>query len=175
MNQESLQEKSVELIIDKIQKLLALASNNPSQQEAVNATKKAHELMARYNLTQIDVKIEKTDLGEAKCRVGTSKSWKYQLANVVAANFCTKAFFIGSHTIVFYGRTHDIKVSQDVFMFLFNTCEKLAKTEYRKRRGECGVYYWYTRGFIHGVDTGLAEQEREVDPDTGELIPLDLK
>ena len=160
MNEESLREKYVELIISKIQKLLAQASNNPSRQEAVNAAKKAQELMARYNLTQIDVKIDKADLEEVNCHVGTSKSWKYQLANVVAANFCTKAFFIGSRTIVFYGRRHDIKISKDVFMFLFDTCEKLARMEWRKRRGEIGVYYWYTRGFIYGVENGLAEQCR---------------
>lgn len=154
------QEKLSDVVIEKIQKLLALARNNPSQQEAINAAKKAHELMAKYNLTQVDVKLEKEDLKEALCCVGTGKSWKYDLANVVATNFCTKAYFIGSHTIVFYGRSHDIQMAQDVYIFLFRTCEKLAQREYRKRKGEKRIYYWYTRGFINGVENGLSEQCR---------------
>lgn len=37
-------------IADKIQKLLSLAGNNPSQEEAQAALLKAQKLMAQYNI-----------------------------------------------------------------------------------------------------------------------------
>lgn len=42
-------------IADKIQKLLALAGNNPSQEEAQAALLKAQALMAKYNLKESDI------------------------------------------------------------------------------------------------------------------------
>lgn len=51
----------MEKIVAKIQKLFALAGNNPSEQEAASALLKAQALLAKYNLSQADV-----EGGEAK-------------------------------------------------------------------------------------------------------------
>ena len=42
-------------IADKIQKLLSLAGNNPSQEEAQAALMKAQKLMADYNVSMSDL------------------------------------------------------------------------------------------------------------------------
>ena len=42
--------ESREKILEKIEKLLALAGNNPSENEAISAALKAQELMAKYKI-----------------------------------------------------------------------------------------------------------------------------
>ena len=41
---------TTEKIMEKIKKLLALANNNPSEDEAMAAALKAQEMMAKYNI-----------------------------------------------------------------------------------------------------------------------------
>lgn len=46
-------------IADKIQKLLALAGNNPSEEEAQAALLKAQELMAEYIISEVTSQVRK--------------------------------------------------------------------------------------------------------------------
>ena len=47
-----------EKILKKIENLLALAGNNPSENEAIAAALKAQELMAKYNIELADIEGE---------------------------------------------------------------------------------------------------------------------
>jgi hypothetical protein len=89
---------NIDSILSKVQKLLALAGNNPSEAEAAAAMERAQELLAKYNLTmaQLDesVKSKGGSVAEAKRtkeKVERSAMFKFQRAIWAAlaeTNFC---------------------------------------------------------------------------------------
>lgn len=97
-----------EEILKKIDKLLALAGNNPSENEAISAALKAQALMAKYNIELADV--QGAEYGqEIKKEIYTPKKsshyvskWKYSLSQIIAKNFCCKTYSLGRDAIVFY-------------------------------------------------------------------------
>lgn len=50
-----------ESVLKKIRNLLALAGNNPNENEAHAAACKAQELLAKYHLSMSDIKEEKSE------------------------------------------------------------------------------------------------------------------
>lgn len=131
-----------EEILKKIDKLLALAGNNPNENEAISAALKAQELMAKYNIELADVqgaesgqKIKKEIYTPKKSSHYVSK-WKYSLSQIIAKNFCCKTYSLGRDAIVFYGYEKDAKIANQVFGFLFETGNKLADRYYRKCKKE---------------------------------------
>lgn len=156
--------EKVEKILDKVKKLLALAGNNPSEEEAKAAALKAQELIAQYNL-------QLADLGEAAeeeklmfkyFETGVDKAWKYDLSSVVARNFRCRVTWFGKRELGFYGFETDASVACEVFEFLFKTCEKrsryTADKAYRETGCSKGVYYSFSNGFIQGVASELDKQ-----------------
>lgn len=76
---------------DKIAKLFQLAENNPSQEQAAEALRKAHELMVKHNLTRASV--EQAKGGKARRQEemirGGMYLWQRRLWKAVAElNFC---------------------------------------------------------------------------------------
>ena len=47
-----------EKMIEKIKKMMALAENNPSEEEALSAALQAHKLMMKYNIHESEVTLE---------------------------------------------------------------------------------------------------------------------
>lgn len=86
--------ESREKILEKIEKLLALAGNNPSENEAISAALKAQELMAKYNIELADLEgkslkqniVEETYMPKANCHY--VRKWRYTLSQIIAKNFC---------------------------------------------------------------------------------------
>lgn len=157
-----------EKILKKIENLLALASNNPSENEAIAAALKAQELMAKYNVELADVQdtepkqkitMEKY-YPKANCHY--VRKWRYTLANIIARNFCCKTYVIGHDATVFYGYEKDVKVAVEVFKFLFETGNKLADRYWRKCKREGketkGVLNTYLIGFCDGIKEALDKQ-----------------
>lgn len=155
-------------IIQKIEKLLALAENNPNENETAAAAAKAQKLIAQYN---IDV----ANLGgaEKKQELGTSthtiprdyhynRKWRYELALIVSRNFRCKVYVRGRDHVVFYGFTNDTKAALSVFSFLFTTGNKLAVkyyNQYKKTHSDTrGVLNMYLDGFCEGVADVLDAQ-----------------
>lgn len=62
-------------VVERVQKLLALAARNPNEAEAASATSKAHELLAAYNLDMIAV--ERAQGGSAKREAAALKGGAY--------------------------------------------------------------------------------------------------
>jgi hypothetical protein len=79
-------------VVEKVQKLLALAGNNPNEHEAEAATQKAMDLLSAYNLTMHHVgKSQSTTTGKRddKKRKGGLYGWQRSLwASVAKLNFC---------------------------------------------------------------------------------------
>lgn len=152
-------------VLEKVKKLFALASNNPSKEEAEIAALKAQELMAEYDLEMSEVnsvELEKTeDIAEVPVDV-KAKKWKYVLAQIVAKNFKCKCYFYGTDVLVFYGHQTDAHIASETFKFLFNTGNKLGNKLAREARERYGyadnVYNSCVMGFCEGLQDALDEQ-----------------
>lgn len=151
-----------EQAIEKITKLLALANNNPNENEAQTALLQAQKLMAKYN-----VNVELSDCGETieyaqeKCVHRYDAAYRKPLARVIADNFRCKFFYQGG-TVVFYGRAFDARVAKEAFEYAYefamregNKLENKAYAEYGTARG---VHSSYTAGFIAGLKSALEAQ-----------------
>lgn len=157
--------KENENIIAKIKKLLALAANNPSEEEAKSAALKAQELLAQYH---IDMKqVENLDLDrveeiEESFVEVPSKKWKYRLAIIVAKNFRCAVHILGVNLIVFFGHKTDVAVAAETFKYLFRLGDKFANRAVKHakaaRRPYNGLYNTFVLGFCAGLEQAFAEQ-----------------
>ena len=155
-------------ILKKIEKLLALAGNNPNENEAIAAALKAQEMMAKYNIEFADIQGSEVKAEIVKERYTPKKSshyvskWKYSLAQIIAKNFCCKTYSLGRDAIVFYGYEKDAKIALQVFGFLFETGNRLADKYYRKCKKEGretkGILNTYLTGFCAGIKEVLDKQ-----------------
>lgn len=156
------EKETLEKMLDKVKKLLSLAGNNPSEEEAIAASLKAQELIAKYNLDLTDVEKETLEISQAEYKTGVDKSWKYGLAQAVANNFRVLNYWVDKRKVVFYGYKQDVTVAVSVFEYLFKFGErgarKACRVAYKEYGTETGVYYSYTRGFTAGVKSALEVQ-----------------
>ena len=124
-------------IIAKVEKLLALAKNNPNENEAESATSKAMELLAAYNLDMASIGKQTTNRKDQKLKGGLY-SWQRELWNAVAElNFCKYWFIRGlakgqayEHRIL--GRVENVASMKVMAEYLQDTVERLA-VEYGKK------------------------------------------
>lgn len=168
MKDDSDKDVDMEKIISKITKLLALSDleRNPSESEAVSASLAAQRLLAKYNLSMVDVIGEHDPAEEIEqviADVGTGKNWKYRLADVVANNYACKTFSQGSDKLVFYGYKADILIARRVYIYLFKVGNRLANQYVKKYRETIsydtrGIYNSFVSGFINGVEKELEKQ-----------------
>ena len=168
MKDDSGKDVDMEKIISKITKLLALSDleRNPSESEAVSASLAAQRLLAKYNLSMVDVIGEHDPAEEIEqviADVGTGKKWKYKLANAVANNYACKTFSQGSDKLVFYGYKADILIARRVYIYLFKVGNRLANQYVKKYRETIsydtrGIYNSFVSGFINGVEKELEKQ-----------------
>ena len=156
-----------EKIISKIEKLLALAGNNPYENEAKAAALKAQELMAKYHIDmeRFESKTETKEIAEEIYLDNgkhTMKKWKIGLAQIVSKNFRCKMYLLNSKDVVFYGYKEDAKIALQVFSFLFEVGNKFAVrlyNEYKKAGRETkGVMNTYLQGFLAGISDVLEKQ-----------------
>lgn len=151
-------------IIEKIKKILALAENNPNENEAVAAALKAQKLMAKFHIEEQELgeEITEKNIDKLECVVnGKSQKWKLQLASVLANNFRCRIYLINGN-VTFYGYEEDIKICSEVFYSLYNIGVKLsdkAKREARKENGTAtGVRNTFCYGFVQGIKSELEKQ-----------------
>lgn len=165
-----------ERIIEKIRKCLALANNNPSEEEAKAAALQAQKLLAKYNISMADVTELEQEVEEIvevatwfnEIVKGVARAWKYELAEIVAKNFRCKHFFYGKRAVAFYGHKTDAEAASEVYKYLFGMGDKLAtRVTYRvlrqyHKRGESaqisGIYNSWVKGFLKGLREGFDKQ-----------------
>lgn len=75
-------------MLEKVQKLLALAGNNPSEQEAKAAAMKAQKLIAQYNLDMSALSSEEViQYKLLKAEHPNNNGYRGQLAAILAPQF----------------------------------------------------------------------------------------
>lgn len=164
------QEDKNERILERVKKMLALAGNNPSQEEAESALLMAQKMLAKYNMTMEDVgSIDDEDFREVVNESVTDYSktpwWHKSLSNTIAKNFKCKAITYkssGYSSIRFVGFKDDVDVAREVFNYALEIANKKALQYTRKirERGEStsGVRNDFLIGFIEGLETKFREQ-----------------
>ena len=107
-------------VLEKIQKLLALAGNNPSQAEAKAAMLKAQELMLKYHIENPET-VEDDKVINVFYDLGNRKKTEFVLmiSVVVANNFRSKTVHHGQR-VYFIGFDADAKAAMEVFVYLLN-------------------------------------------------------
>lgn len=155
----------VEKAIEIVKKLLATANDKgASENEAMTAALKAQEIMAKYDIQMVDVEGDTSsdEIVESIVEVGNGNKWKFQIANIVANNFCCKVYCMGTSRIVFYGYKKHADITREVFTYLFNTGNKLADRCYAEYyyKGEPtkGVKNTFLLGYCLGIKDVLEKQ-----------------
>lgn len=153
--------KTQDTIINKIKKLLALAGNNPSEQEAQAAYAKAQALMAQYSIELSEESGEEVEIVVMPCKHSNNEGYRKPLAVVIADNFRVKAFMSGN-TVMFFGAKMDVEIAVEVFnhayRFSHNRGLKFERNARNEGRTTKGVANSYWSGFIAGLKAILDEQ-----------------
>jgi hypothetical protein len=151
----------VEKIIDKIKKLLALANNNPSEEEAKAAMLKAQELMAQYDVNVESSDSEKIEYASVICEHKWDMGFRKPLAVVLAKNFKCRMFLQNSN-VVFVGHKQDALIAKQVFEYAYEYALKEGNKHYNQayamERRTKGVFNSYTAGFIKGLEQSFDKQ-----------------
>lgn len=155
-----------EKMIEKIKKMLKLAENNPSQEEALSAALQAQKLMAKYNIHEDDVTLEEIkdeidSVFSAQKHNSHLLSWRKSLASIVARNFRCKCYVSGKD-IVFRGYKKDAEIALEVYLTLYTIGNQLASKAYAEQKVRTGTgkgaYNSFVAGFLSGVEEGLSVQ-----------------
>lgn len=129
----------MEKIVDRIRKLLALASS-ANENEAMAAAEKAQALLLEYNLTMADVESEPEQFISDDEFESDSRPWRRSLATAIAQlYFCDYHYQFVKYTSrracgykrmdrhYFHGAPHNVAVAKSVFVYLCGTINRLAK------------------------------------------------
>lgn len=162
-------------LMEKVNKLLALAGNNPSEEEAKSAALKAQELIARYNLDMSALGgEEKIQYKLIKATHPNNNGYRSTLAVTLAQNFRCRTVLIGQD-IHFFGRDIDAQACTEVFNTLYVTMRRAGQRQERLARKEGrsahGVFNSYVVGFLKGLKDELDSQSKALMI----IVPEDVK
>lgn len=161
-------------MLEKVRKLMALAGNNPSEQEAQAAALKAQELIAKYNLDMSKETGEKINYKFLQAVHSNNEGYRKPLAVAIADNFRCKAIVIGN-MINFFGREGDVEACVEMFNYLYRVSHniglKLERQARKEGRNTHGVANSYWTGFIVGLKDALGAQSKAL----AIVVPEDVK
>ena len=151
-----------EQAIEKIKKSLALAADNPNENEAKAALLMAQKLMAKYNVSvEMTEEKETISYSQEQCKHRYDAAYRKPLAAVIARNFRCEFYYHGSK-VVFFGRSFDARVAREAFEYAYEFAmregNKLERKAYEERGTARGVHSSYTAGFISGLKEALEAQ-----------------
>lgn len=168
-------------IIEKIQKLMALAERAGSKEEAELAFTRAQELRTRYAISELALELgrfgQREPIESETVTVGTDRSVQELLWDVAVVNNCQCLYI---YTVVqarngkyrqrhdkieIWGRRSDIEFSKLLFTSLRMHCEHtllIAREVNPKRYGGKSAGYSFRIGFHDGVMKKLRDARRNV-------------
>ena len=152
-----------EQLMNKVNKLLALAGNNPSQQEANAAYTKAQKLIAEYNLNMDEFEDKGEEIVMMPATHSNNEGYRTHLSVIIGKNFRCKPIMCGN-TVNFVGYKTDVEVCIQVFNHAYKVSHNAGlrlERQYRKQGlSTKGVANSYWRGFMAGIKEVLDEQCR---------------
>jgi hypothetical protein len=171
---------STDKIISKIQKLLAMAEDTSSPNEAMIAANRARILMDKHQLSKADIENAIGDQfaeTHADKKTKTAQSWLKALAATVAKlNDCRAVLqWDGVNFYKFQGFKSDAIVAKLTMDYLIESCERGCLNSGAKGRSEKN---FFRLGFVKSITSRIDEivekrNETFVDKQTGcSLIPV---
>ena len=152
-----------EQLMNKVNKLLALAGNNPSQEEANAAYTKAQKLIAEYNLNMDEFSQDKEEIVMMPATHSNNEGYRTHLSVIIGKNFRCRVLMVGN-TVHFIGYKTDVEVCVQVFNHAYKVSHNAGlrlERQYRKEgRSTRGVANSYWRGFMAGIQEVLDQQCR---------------
>lgn len=149
-----------EKMIDKIKKLFALAGNNPSEEEAAAAMRKAQELMAEYSISMSEGSEVKYEYTAFACKHYHNLGFRVPLSQIIAKSFRCKVM-LQSNTIHMFGRKEDAQAAVECFNFCYAWIHRNGDrlvVEAREKTGTGkGVFHSYVVGVLKGITLSLEE------------------
>ena len=152
-------------VLEKVKRLLALSdkSKNDSEAEAEAALLKAHELMAKYDITMDEASEEKVAYVNEVCSSKWNMGFRKPLAAIIAQNFRCETYLMGSGgSVVFFGHATDARIAREVFEYAYvfgcREASKAYNRNYQMGKPTKGVFNSYVNGFLIGLKTKLGEQ-----------------
>lgn len=168
---------TMEQVSAKIQKLLALAGNNPDATEAQAALLKAQELMARYNMEESQLHSGdegfKYDLLSSKV---SQHKFNNQLGTIIADSFACKCVILNKK-VAFFGREDNAKAAVTAMDFAFTVMRRGGNKATRDNglepghQGAAHYYNAYVIGFLAGLKSAMDAQTVAL----AIVVPQDVK
>ena len=136
----------LEIIKDKVRKLLAL-SKSDNENEAAAALEKANELISKHELDESALRFESVRAKSSKTYV----VWRAVVANAVAWLYgCHQYRETEFGTVVFTGEELDAFMAGEMFEYLIKAIERSAKKAVRKN-----AKFKFRRDFKYGMASRL--------------------
>ena len=169
-----------ENLIERIKKLLSLASDNPSASEAAAAALKAQKLIADNDVSKEELyeKVEE-NISEVCSNEFKGNLWALHLARAIADNFRCQLFrrsvqeYTGvHHMVVFVGYETDAQAATLTFNKLFEMGNRLADAEARIARSKYGTARGVRDSFLVGRGDGgyVGGIRKELEKQSHELM-----
>jgi len=176
-------ESNEQKIIDKVQKLLNMANDASSPNEAMIAAKKARSLMDKHQLSIEDIESSiGVQFKQTECTLNKTirEKWVMQLcASVGKLNDCVACVIFDGEKVLymFQGFKADAIVSKLTMDYLMAICNNTAKNSNLKGRSEHNMF---KRGFSDSIKNKcisiIEERKKSMVTETGtNLIPLKLE
>jgi len=138
---------------NKVRKLLAL-SKSDNENEAAIALEKANELISKYEMDIGSLHFESISVKSTKTYV----FWRTLIADAVAWLYCCTFYRETKYgEIVFVGEEFDAFMAGEMFKYLINTIERIAKKSIRKN-----AKIKFRRDFKSGMAVRLFERIKEL-------------
>lgn len=139
-------------IIETVRKLLNMAEDTSSPEEAMIAAKRARSLIDKHQLSEIDLLKEKAVFGFSEHSTNRQRVDKFgsiMLVNIAKLNDC-QTFYVSRNNqiiIIFEGLVADVACAKYTYVFLITERDNQAR---KICFGKADAYA-YRRGFVDGV------------------------
>ena len=144
---------NLEIIKDKIRKLLAL-SKSDNENEAAIALEKANDLLSKYELNETTLRFESVRVKSSKTYV----AWRTVVGNAVAWLYgCHHYRQVNYGVFIFTGEELDAFMAGEMFDYLIKTIERIAKKAVRKN-----AKLKFRRDFKYGMASRLYDRIMEL-------------
>ena len=176
---------NINSIIEKVQKLLNLASSKDSPHEAELAARMADNLIQKYRISAQQLSDKDPNKASEMCELTQPLysykriiTWRYKLAVAVSKHYGCFIFLKqlnGDKCLMIAGTKEDVAIASTMYNWLVSTILSLSMKN-SKNKGK-SYSNSYSLGVVRGIETQFLESREEVVSNYGEhaLVKLDDK
>jgi len=156
----SAREDSIMDMRNKIRCLFTKAAKTHSEYEACAAILKAHELMVKYGIENVEDE-DNVKYAIMVCEYSGSPSFRQLLGKIIADNFRVRCF-LRNQRVAFFGREENVLTAKQTFEYTYAFIRRESGRIYRQvrktGRNGTGVVNSYALGFCRGLKDKLDSQ-----------------